>query len=141
MESFKLSLIQYKAWTLVRGAASLAHANNMITIREKEMHSLAWAASTTIRENSTPIGQRLQNTPHWLILSWTTAKEMCKALKLHAFPFLFPTCPSQWYKAPLQPIILVETVFLSPSAIVQYQQLFQGLWEGMRVKLLFLYNQ
>ena len=47
---------QPEAWTLVRGAEPLARANSMITIREKEMHSLAWAVSTTMRENSTPIG-------------------------------------------------------------------------------------
>ena len=43
--------MKYKRDNLVRGAVPLASAISVITIRGREIHSLAWTPSITMREN------------------------------------------------------------------------------------------
>lgn len=126
---------------LVREATPLACANGMIAIRGREVHSLAWAPSTTMKGNLAFVGQRLQNTPHWLVPSQTTAKDTCNALKIHAVPFLIDACPSRCSRATFHFTTLVKNDFSLSSNHIIVQQLYQDLWGGMRVRHLLLYIQ
>ena len=48
--------MRYRRETLVKGVAHLARVNSVISIGGREVHNLAWSLSTTMRENSVPVG-------------------------------------------------------------------------------------
>ena len=112
--------VRYKREMLVREAAPLACAYSMVTIEGREKRSLVWTPSSTMRGNSVLVGQGLQNTPHWLVLSQTTTKETCNALSIHSVSFLINACPSRCSKAAIHPTTLAEAVFLSSPAMIWY---------------------